>query len=263
RLLMLQYAYTKDQLDRLYLRASCPGSERFSTNRKVDDLCRQFEGFLSQYPTHGEAMNVYGTLLDDIGKGDEAMEVWERAMRLSQTNPELLNNLANYYGHNGRAEQAIRMYEQAIQINPQQAVYHFNLANMYYLFRKETMTIHPQWDLKKTFEMSLFHFRMASQIAPDNVEYATSYAETFYGVNFLTRAFDWRDAETAWKKCLPLRSDRAFQDSIHLHLLRVSAYQNKPAEALEYYNTLQGGDSRRMGWQLMRRFFPEDSGVDA
>lgn len=262
RILMVQYAQTRYQLDRISMAGGSQDANRYNATMKISNLCKSFESFLNRYPEHDQAMNVYGSFLDEFGKGEDAVKWWQRATEFSRKNPQLLNNLANYYGHNGHAEEAIKLYEEAIRLDPTEPVFHFNLANMYYLFRKETHSIHG-WSLQQTFENSLGHFKRARELAPRNVEYAISYAETYYGVKFLSPNFEWNDAETAWKHCLSLNDRPEFQDAIRVHLVRVNAYQGESAEAFEWYNQLESNSSRQLAWQILRRFFPDEVGTDA
>lgn len=261
RILMVEYIQTKNQIDRMYMHAGSTAVSQYNMDRKINRLCQSFEAFLIHYPNHDQAMNVYGNFLDEVGKGDMALHWWERAVEFSRQNPQLLNNLANYYGHNGRAEEAIKLYEEAIKLDPNESIYHFNLGNMYYLFRKETHSIH-NWDLQKTFEHSLLHFRMARDLDPKNDEYAISYAETYYGVKFLSKGFEWRDAEDAWKYCLTMNSKPEYQDSVKVHLVRVNAYQGNSAAALDWYGQIQSPGSRQLAWQIIKRFFPDEMGTE-
>ena len=259
RILMVQYIETKSELDRMYLQASNPSVSQFNLNRKINRLCESFEAFLIRYPGHEQAMSAYGSFLDEIGNGDAAVRWWERAVEFSHRDPQLLNNLANYYGHNGRAEEAIRLYEEAIKRDPGDPVYHFNLGNMYYLFRKETNAIHG-WDLQKTFEHSLLQFRIARDLEPQNTDYAVSYAETYYGVKSLSKGFEWRAAEDAWKFCLPMDQHAQYQDTIRVHLVRINSYEGKQATALDWYNQIRSPASRQFAWQIMKRSFPDETG---
>lgn len=259
RILMVQYVQTKSQLDKMYMEAGTSNLSQYKMDRKINRLCESFETFLVSYPDHDQAMNAYGSFLDEIGRGEMAAHWWERAVEFSHQNPQLLNNLANYYGHNGRAEEAIKLYEEAIKLDPTEPIFHFNLGNMYYLFRKETHSIH-KWDLQKTFEHSLLHFRMARDLDPKNSEYAISYAETYYGVKFLCKGFEWRDAEEAWRYCLPMDARQEYQDSIRVHLVRINSYQGKSAVALEWYGQINSPGSRQLAWQIIKRFFPDEMG---
>jgi tetratricopeptide (TPR) repeat protein len=261
RILMIEYVHTKNQLDRMYMQVGSSPVREFNTTQQINHLCKSFETFLIRYPAHDQAMNVYGTFLDEIGDGQKAVEWWERAVEFSRQNPQLLNNLANYYGHNGRAQEAIRLYEEAVKLDPQEPVYHFNLGNMYYLFRKETHEIHG-WNLDDTFRNSLTHFKQARELSPGNVEYAVSYAETYYGVKFLSKKFEWEDAEAAWLHCLNLNKHPEFKDSVRVHLVRINSYQGDSLRALEWYGQIESRNSRQIAWQIMRRFFPEETGSE-
>ena len=261
RLLMVQYLQTQNQLNHVYMQAGTSSVSEFNMNRKINRLCESFETFLICYPSHDQAMNVYGSFLDEIGNGDAAVRWWERAVEFSHRNPQLLNNLANYYGHNGRAEEAIKLYEKAIRLDPNEPIYHFNIGNMYYLFRKETHAIHG-WDLRKTFEQSLLHFRMARDLEPQNTEYAISYAQTYYGVKFLSKGFEWRAAEDAWKFCLPMDAHAGYQDSIRVNLVRINCYEGNQAIALDWYSQIRSPSSRQIAWRIMKRFFPDETGSE-
>lgn len=222
--------------------------------KDIDKVENLFRSFLANYPTHARAMASFGNFLADIGKQDEACDWWSKAVGLSRKNPDLLNNLANYYGHNGEAARAIRLYEEAIRMNPTKSVYHFNLGNMYYLFRKEAEQIHG-WDLDQVFRESLTQFRIARDLEPNNFEYATAYAETFYGVNFLKQRIAWEEALQAWQYCLKMKLDSGQKDYVKVHLVRLNLYTGNPLEAARSASEIKSEELRRVARHLLNKMF--------
>jgi len=214
----------------------------------------RFRSFLGFHPGHARGMTSFGDFLEDIGKADEASTWWSKAAAISANDPNLLNNLANYYGHNGQAARAIRLYEEAIRLNPTEAVYHFNLGNMYYLFRKEAQQNHG-WDLDQTFREALEQFRIARDLEPNNFEYATAYAETFYGVNFLQQRIGWDEALKAWQYCLNMKLDSGQKDYVKVHLVRLNLYTGNPMEAARSASEIQSQELRRVARYLLNRMF--------
>lgn len=213
-----------------------------------------FRVFLGRHPDHARAMSAFGNFLEEIGKQDEACDWWSKAVSFSRRNPDLLNNLANYYGHNGEAARATRLYEEAIRLNPNEAVYHFNLGNMYYLFRKEAEQVHG-WDMDQIFRESLEQFRVARDLEPNNFEYATAYAETFYGVNFLQQRIAWEEALKAWEYCLNMKLDAGQKDYVKVHLVRLNLYTGNPLEAARSASEIQSSELRRIARSLLNKMF--------
>lgn len=220
----------------------------------INGVEAKFQAFLGDNPAHVRGMTAYGNFLEDIGKQDEACVWWSKAVTISAKNPNLLNNLANYYGHNGEASRAIKLYEEAIRLNPNEAVYHFNLGNMYYLFRKEATQVHG-WDLDQVFRESLSQFRMARDLEPNNFEYATAYAETFYGVNFLQQRIAWDEALKAWQYCLGMKLDAGQKDYVKVHLVRLNLYTGNPLEAAKSASEIKSEELRRVAKYLLIKMF--------
>lgn len=222
----------------------------------VRPVREEYEVFLQRNPGHDRAMTSLGTLLEDTGRPEEAFAWWSRAAELAKDNPQLLNNLANHHGHSGDPTRAIRLYEEAARLAPREAVFHYNLGNMYYLFRKETGRVHG-WDLETVLAKSLEQFRLARECDRRNFDYATSYAETFYGVNFLLRNRPWQEALSAWEECLRLPLAKEQRDFVRVNIVRVSAYLRDPLRAMAAYSEIVSEEQRKLAGRLLRRAFPE------
>lgn len=230
---------------------------------RIEDSVRpvreDYEAFLRRNPSHDRAMNSLGLFLQDVGKPEEAFAWWTRAATLPRKNPELLNNLANHHGHSGDPALAIRLYEEAVRIAPKEAVYHYNLGNMYYLFRREAARLH-RWEMATVLSKSLEEFRLAHEHDRRNFDYASSYAETFYGIHFQLKSRPWKEALGAWEECLRIPLEPGQRDFVRVNLVRVSAYLKDPMRALAAYSEISSEDQRRLARRILRRAFPESFG---
>ena len=185
--------------------------------QSVERLGHDYQRFLAQHPGHTRAMIAYGSLLDDLGRGDEAMRWWEKAITFDPHAAAAYNNIANHYGHTGRAVDALRYYAKAIALAPDEPMFRFNWAVTCSLFRNDTRAVYG-WDTAEIFRRSLAQLRAARDMAPLEFSYAKAYAEEFY----LVPQPDWTEARVAWKVCLGLTSDDEQRQLVYCHLARVS-----------------------------------------
>ena len=78
-----------------------------------------------------EALCVRGHALDALGRLEEALESYQRALALRPEHPEALNNLGNVLCQLGRTDEAIAAYERAHALRPGDAEAHFNSSFAY------------------------------------------------------------------------------------------------------------------------------------
>lgn len=223
---------------------------------QILSLRHDYEIFIQDHPDHVRSMISYGTFLEGIGQSDAAIRWWQRALAQGRDNPQLLNNLAHYYGHYGHPSLAIQLYESASRLNPRDPILHFNLGNMYYLFRKEAQQLH-QWNLEETFANALIQFRLASECDPSNFEYASSYAETFYGIDFALNNRPWDKALKAWENCLNTNLQPQQRDFVQVHLVRLNTYQKRPFKALQHYSEIRDPIQRKIARRILERVYPQ------
>jgi tetratricopeptide (TPR) repeat protein len=77
------------------------------------------------------SLNGLGNVYDDLGRYEEAIAAYQRAIELDPEVAYLHNNLGNVYRAQGRHEEAIAAYQQAIDLDPEFAYPHNNLGNVY------------------------------------------------------------------------------------------------------------------------------------
>jgi tetratricopeptide (TPR) repeat protein len=158
-----------------------------------------YKGFIARHPDHAPAVAAYGGFLYDQGRHDEALALWERALKLDPKFARVYNDLAAHYGHYGRAGDALRYHQKAYELDPTDPLYHFNWATTCILFRKDAQNVYG-WSEDEIFRHSLDEFRKARDLATNNYEYATAYAESFV----LWKKADWQEALAAWQYCVKM-----------------------------------------------------------
>jgi tetratricopeptide (TPR) repeat protein len=155
-----------------------------------------YKGFIARHPDHAPAIAAYGGFLYDQGRHDEAIALWERAVKVDPKFARAYNDLAAHYGHYGRPADALRYHQKAFELDPTDPVFRFNWATTCILFRNDAKAVYG-WSEDEIFRHSLDEFRKARDIATNEYQYATAYAESFV----LWKKTDWQEALDAWQYC--------------------------------------------------------------
>ncbi|HTV63642.1 MAG TPA: hypothetical protein VMH30_13835 [Verrucomicrobiae bacterium] len=195
-------------------------------NARLDQVRQKYQDFLRRYPDYAPGHLAYGSFLDDIGKEDLAAGEFETASKLDPKDPAAWNGLANYYGENGPITNAFIDYQKAIALNPTEPVYYENLATTVYLFRRDAMAFYGITE-PQVFDKSLALYRKAIQLAPDDFELASDYAESYYGI----RPLRTNDALVAWTNALSAAHNDAEREGVYIHLARIKFIVGRYAEA--------------------------------
>jgi len=181
-------------------------------------------------PQSAPAHNALAAFLWKIGEAETAVEHWRTAQRLDPKNGEAANSLGGAYLRIGRVREAAEQFLLAVGSESDNPDYHLDLGNVEFIFRSD-LTAAWKIDSAELLRRALFQFREASRLAPNDLEYARAYAETFYGMPNP----DWNEAQNAWQHYLELSTNRNFA---YLQLARVSLKQNKKAEALSFLDKI-------------------------
>ena len=193
----------------------------FATARRRAQVTH--EKFLQEHPTSAPAHLVYAEFLSDNGNLRAAIAHWHAAQRLEPGNAAIANSLGGAYLRMGHAADSAEQFSRAIELSSGNAAYHFNLANVEFMLRHD-LTAAWNVEMPEVLRRALADFRTASQLSPNDVEYARAYAETFYA----EPDPDWAEAEAAWKRVLALSSKGDFA---YLQLARISLKRGDASEA--------------------------------
>ncbi len=230
----------QEEMDRLIREADArgPGVDNAALQKQIDDriasVDKAYRGFLGRYSDHARARVAYGSFLNDTAREFEALEQWEKALKLDPKNPAIYNNLAGVYGHRGPVTNAFAYYEKAIELDPKEPVYAQNFATAVFLFRQDVMDHYGITNEQQVFDKALGLYRRAAELDPRSFYIATDLAQTFYGI----KPARHEEALAAWKKAFQLAGDELEREGVRVHLARVFVQAGKFAEARAQLNLI-------------------------
>ena len=98
---------------------------------KLDEAVAQFERALSLKPNLAEAHSNLGAALREQGKVSEAIAQFERALSLKPDLAEAYSNLGTALQSVGKLDEAVAQFERALQLKPELAEAHSNLGAVF------------------------------------------------------------------------------------------------------------------------------------
>ena len=258
RFLLSRGEELRTQSDEMSANASPAAEARFHAfERRLEN---DYKHFLNDHPRHARAMVAYGDYLDDLGREEEAMGWWKKAITVDHNEAYAYNDIANHYGHYGRAAEALKLYDKAIALVPTEPMFRFNWATTCVSFRNDSHTAYG-WTKEEIFRRSLAQFRRARDLDPQNFDLATAYAETFY----MVPKPDWEEAYAAWKFCLNQPLDDGQQQLVHTHLARGCLRRERYDEAREWAGRIPSGNPvrRTLERQIAEKSKKSPAGMNA
>jgi tetratricopeptide (TPR) repeat protein len=213
----------------ILLITAAPGKDRLLG---VPDQREQLghEKFLQDHPQSAAAHSSYAEFLSEHGNLRAAVAHWRAAQQLAPTRAAIANSLGGAYLRMGKSAASAAAFSRAIDLERDNPAYHFNLANVEFMLRHDLASAWKM-EIPAVLRLALAEFREASRLAPNDVEYARAYAETFYGVPDA----NWLEAEKAWKHVLSLSPQADFA---YLHLARVSLKRGDAEAARQFLNKI-------------------------
>lgn len=129
-----------------------------------NDIKSAFNLFLSIPDNERSAQNwlLLGNILQDQGKIDEAVFMYNKAIEVDNKFYKAYYNLGNIYLQDGRPNMAIEQYKKVIKLNPEYPYAHYNLGCAYIKlgkYSKAKFELLTATDLKNT--VPDFHYNLA------------------------------------------------------------------------------------------------------
>lgn len=162
---------------------------------------------LQAQPEHADALHMLGVLTFQLGRGEDAVNLITRAIKLNETFPRTHFNLAHILASLGQGETAVSHYQRAIELMPNYPEAHCNLGK----------------ELRKLgrLEEAASHYQAAIQIDPD-------YAEPYNNLgSVLKLQGQLADAVGLYRKAIELQPEYAeahFNLASVMHLLEDLEY---------------------------------------
>ena len=201
-----------------------------------------YAALVARYPRDATVLNARAEFLWDIGEQPRAVADWEQAERIDPKNPRILEHLGESALTLGDPRKAEAFFTRAVASDPGDSAGHFALANLWFLFRHELLDP-PQADEETLLSGALAHFSEAARLAPQNLEYARAYAETFYSLP----KPDWPRALEAWGQVQRLMPEKDFA---LCHLARVYLKMRHFDASLESLSKIQNPDYQQLKSRL-------------
>ena len=138
-----------------------------------NDITSAFNILLSIPEEERTAQNwlLLGNILQDQGKIDEAIFMYNKAIQVDETFYKAYYNLGNIYLQDGRPNMAIEQYKKVIKLKPEYPYAHYNLGCAYIKlgkYGKAKYELLTAIDLKNT--VADFHYNLAYVYKQQNKE---------------------------------------------------------------------------------------------
>ncbi len=212
--------------------------------RRLAQLYRQLS---AKYPDQAAVRKAAGDYFWKTGDTVTAVSEWQAAQALAPGDADTASALGSAWLRAGQIGAARTQFQRAVDARPDVARYHFDLANVLYLFRHQIAAASTPPDEAAVLRDAMGHFRRASELAADNLDFARAYAETFYGLP----QPDWTEALAAWEHVRDLSA--AGPDYADSHLARVSLKLGEPERAEGYLAAIHDPTFAPMKEVLHRR----------
>ena len=212
------------------------GTEGLSSHNKeaLEKVIDRYEEYIEEHPGSARAYNDLGDILyDHAGEPHEAAKRWEKAVEIAPDFAEAHNSLAVYYDHYGDPIRGMEQVKKAIQLDPNRGVYHYNLATFYFAGRYEVKKKYG-WDLPEIYEACLKEYKKAIILEPENFEFASDYARTYFFAKHFQVETDYDAAIAAWEYCLGLEIEDNQKAQVLLHLAHLSEESGRLDEARKH-----------------------------
>jgi tetratricopeptide (TPR) repeat protein len=170
------------------------------------------KNILSERPEQFDVLHLLGVISLEQGNFDAAINYFEKAIKLKETNPYAYFNLGNVYAKKGDVDQAILCYEKAVRLNPQFADAYHNLA---FLLQK-----------KGCFDEAIDNYKMSLKLNPELID-------AYYNIGTILQDRKQLDEAEAYYK-MALRHDPAYVDSYY-NLAGIYRDKEQFDDAVKYY----------------------------
>jgi len=215
---------SKDEIDALVA--------TFNAKSPVDTISKA-KDLITRYPEHFFAWKVLSCVLHDQGQYQQAIEGFERSLKLNSRDFESFNNLGNTYLDLKQFDKAREMYSQAIFLNPKYSTAHHNLANVLMKSGELEGSIASYIQaisLDPTLVVAHFNMGTVLSVLGKHKEAVNCYinalklqpahAQSHFGLAVaLQKLHFWPDAIASYKRAIELKPDYAEAHSNYGNLL--------------------------------------------
>ncbi len=85
---------------------------------KLNEAVVAFDKAIEKDPKNIYLLNNKAAVLESLGKFEEALKLYEKAVKINPEDPDLWNNMAFSLSQAGKYEEAVKAYEKALELRP-------------------------------------------------------------------------------------------------------------------------------------------------
>jgi tetratricopeptide (TPR) repeat protein len=195
----------------------------------VKEALEQYQKAIRIYPDFTDALNSMGVAFAAERRFDEAIDSYRKSLQVNPNDADVLNNLGAALFNQGRFDEALGCYHQALAIDPKFAGAHNNLG----------ILLEKQGRAADAIE----EYRRAIELKPDRVEFYSNLG------NLLAAQGRTTEADEQFQKALAIKPDYA---PAHYSLANLLFAQGQWQGAVEHYQQAleQMPDSVHAHYQL-------------
>lgn len=128
---------------------------------KNEDALWTYEAGIAQNQTNGTLLYYYGTLLDEVGKKEKAVEVLYRSIQCVEPLEDAFNYLGVLLGQMKRYRESVQVFEKGIRVFNKSYQLHFNLGIVLEMSRRLEDAIvyfEKAYELNRNDPMLYYHY---------------------------------------------------------------------------------------------------------
>ena len=186
--------------------------ELFNSNKLIETK-KEIEKLLIKYSKSSILFNILGAVLAEQNKPQEALENYNKSIKINPNYTQAYNNLGVCLYRLGKINEAIQCYQKAIEIEPNHADAHNNLGAAFKelgeheksmaCFQK-AIEIHPNhadahnnlgtaFKELKEYKKSIYHYEKAIQINPNSPVAYSNLGNAFKGLGEYDKAINYQE----------------------------------------------------------------------
>jgi tetratricopeptide (TPR) repeat protein len=218
---------------------------------QVEQLTREYESLLRDNPKFASGYASYGYMLWKVGLKKQSVAILLKANEMDPNIPLVKNELGNYLAEDGKPLEAVNYYLAAIKLQPKEPLYHYQLGTLLYEARDDFLKS-GEWTRASIDHAMQEGFRTASELAPDRLEFAYRYAESFYDM----RDPDWKAALKAWQGMEARGQSEVERQTMRLHQANVLINMGRVGQARAVLDTVGDPTLDAQKQKLVARLAP-------
>ena len=196
-------------------------------------IAHEYDLLIADNPKFAAGLAAYGFFLGKVGMRKESIGMLLKANQYDPNIPLVKNQIGNFLAEEGRPLEAAPYFLAAIKLDPKEPLYHYQLGTLL-IEARDTFLKSGEWT-RAALDNAMHHaFQSAAELAPDRVEFAYRYGESFYDLE----SPNWDDALKVWSKLEEKASTPIERETMRLHAANVMIKQGKRDHAKALLETV-------------------------